>query len=464
MSEIILPYNYEPRTYQFPGWEYMEGAREGKRGVLVWHRRAGKDLFAINLVATKSQERVGLYWHLLPTYKQGRAIVWNGATRDGRSFLSHFPGITPGGDIASGGIVAAKNSTEMRITFNNGSQYQVVGTDDTNSLVGTNPIGCVFSEYSLHDPGAWDLIRPILLENGGWALFIYTARGRNHGYTLVEMAKRNPKWFCQILKAGDDGTKKHDGTPVFSDAMIQEERDTGMAEEMIQQEYYCSFDAPFVGSYYGTQMLLAEKTGRIMDRIPHEPSLPVETWWDIGINDSTTIWFVQKLGLEVRLIDYYECSGEGLGHYAKVLQGQVADGHHRAAYMYGKHLGPHDLNVREMTSAITRVKAAKALGIKFMVVKNHEVADGIEATRSLLSRCYFAMDRCQRGIEALRTYRKKWDEINKVFHDTPLHDWSSHGADAFRIGVMGSKAGSLMPKQRQQEQAQDEHNYMGASH
>src|SRR5688572_15313537 len=174
MSEILLPHRWSPRSYQRKLWGYMQGPAEGKRAVAVWHRRAGKDLLGINVVSTKIPERVGTYWHLLPTYKQGRAIVWNGFTRDGRSFLDHF----------HPDLVSAKNSTEMRMTFFNGANYQVVGTDDINSLVGTNPIGCIFSEYSLHDPGAWEYLRPILKENGGWALFIYTARGRNHGYTL----------------------------------------------------------------------------------------------------------------------------------------------------------------------------------------------------------------------------------------------------------------------------------------
>lgn len=452
MSEICLPFNYTPRAYQIPAWSYMEGDQEGKRGVCVWHRRTGKDLMAINLVATKSQERVGLYWHLLPTYKQGRAIVWNGATREGRPFLSHFPE----------DIVAGKNSTEMRVTFKNGSHYQVVGTDDTNSLVGTNPIGCIFSEYSLHDPGAWDLIRPILLENGGWALFIYTARGRNHGYTMLEMAKKNKRWFSQVLVAGDNGTRREDGTPVFSDEMIAEERATGMPEEMIQQEYFCSFDAPFVGSYYGSQMLLAEKTKRIVDYTLYEPKLPVETWWDLGMDDSTTIWFVQRYGTEIRLIDYYENSGEGLAHYAKALSGQSDGSYHRSAYTYSKHLGPHDIEVRELGTGVSRRKAAKDMGIKFTVGKRHEVEDGIEAVRTVLAQCWFDGKRCERGIEALRQYRKKWDENNKVFLNHPLHDWTSHGADSFRIGAMGMKAVSLF-KQKHQEKADDTYNYMATT-
>jgi hypothetical protein len=433
----------------------MEGDAEAKRAALVWHRRAGKDLMAINLVATKSQERVGLYWHLLPTYKQGRAIVWNGMTRNGRAFLDHFPQ----------SLVASKNGTEMRVTFTNGSMYQVVGTDDINSLVGTNPIGCVFSEYSLHDPAAWDYIRPILLENGGWAVFIYTARGRNHGYTLLEMAKKNKKWFCQVLKAGDAGTRREDGKPVFSDEQIQEERDSGMEEAMVQQEYFCSFDSPFIGSYYGSHMLTAEKQGRIMEDIPYDPKLPVHTWWDLGMNDSTTIWFVQLYGVEVRIIDYYENSGEGLTHYAKVLSGQasIKDGEHRSEYYYGKHIAPHDISVRELSGdGKSRKQIARGLGIKFQAVHQHEVADGIEAVRSLLPRCYFSMKRCERGIEALRQYRKKYNEDTKTYSNTPLHDWTSHAADGFRTGAMGMRD---RPKYGEagkppQEKAIDEHQYI----
>ena len=450
MSEIVLPYKWEPRDYQIPCWSYFEGQEEGNRAVEVWHRRAGKDLMGINIVSMKAQERVGLYWHLLPTYKQGRAIVWNGATRDGRPFLDHF----------HPDLVESKNGTEMRVTFTNGSMYQVVGTDSINSLVGTNPIGCIFSEYSLHDPGAWDLIRPILLENGGWALFIYTARGRNHGYTLKEMALRNKKWFCEVLVAGDSGTHRADGSAVFSDAQIQEERDTGMPEEMIQQEYYCSFDAPMVGSYYGAQMLAAEKQGRILENIDHDPRIPVETWWDLGVDDSTTIWFVQRVALEVRLIDYYSNSGEGLQHYAKVLDGQVSGGEHRGQYYYSSHMAPHDIEVRELgNNAKSRKQAGKELGIKFTTGKKHEVMDGIESVRSLLPRCYFSMKRCQAGLDALRAYRKEWDEDNKVFKDHPKHDWSSHGSDAFRTGAMGMRDRNLM-KKKNQTRVDDTYDYL----
>lgn len=431
-------------------WTYFEGPEEGKRAACVWHRRAGKDLVAINLIACKSQERVGLYWHMLPTYKQGRAIVWNGITRDGRKFLSHFPKE----------LIASENATEMRITFTNGSIYQVVGTDNIDSLVGTNPIGVVFSEYSLHDPKAWDLIRPILAENGGWAFFIYTARGKNHGYSLNQMAKKNPKWFSQVLVAGNAGTKREDGSPVIPDPVIEEERLAGMPEAMIQQEFYCSFEAPFVGAYYGDQMAAAEKGGRITS-VPHDPRLQVHTAWDIGVGDSTAIWFFQEYGFEIRVIDYYENSGEGLSHYLKILRGQVEGGEHRSSYTYGRHHAPHDIEVTEFTSGKSRIESAKELGLKFTTCKKHEVYDGIEITRQILPLCWFDAMRCERGIEALRQYRKEWDEKNKIFKDHPLHDWTSHPADAFRIYAMGRKGRSKQGTARRQERVIDEYAYGG---
>lgn len=449
MADIELPFKWEPRNYQLAAWKYFQGSAEGKRGVCVWHRRAGKDLFAINLIGTKIPERIGTYWHMLPTYKQGRNIVWNGHTRDGRAFLDHF----------HPDLVEAKNSTEMRVTFYNGANYQVVGTDDINSLVGTNPIGVVFSEYSLHDPGAWDYIRPILAENGGWALFIYTARGRNHGYTLQHMAKTNPRWFCEVLVAGNNGTKRPDGSPVISDDMIDEERKANMPEEMIQQEFYCSFDAPFVGAYYGQMMMRVERNGQLMDENLWEPRLTVDTAWDLGVNDTMVIWFIQSLHSEIRVIDYYEFSGEGLAHYAKVLRGQV-EGHERMGnYVYGTHWAPWDIAVRDLGTGKSRLQTAREYGIKFRPVKQHSVEDGIEAVRQLLPQCFFSTKNVMRGIEALRQYRKAYDDKNKCFRNNPLHDWTSNPADAFRTFAMGRRERRPRDEKRQ-ERAVDDFQYV----
>ncbi len=210
MDNVTLPYNFTPRDYQLPMWDYFQNGGNG--GVCVWHRRSGKDLNGIHMCAAKAMQRVGLYWHLLPTYQQGRKIVWNGMDRDGRPFIDAFPP-----ELIDG----VPKQQDMSIRLVNGSIYQVVGTDDVDRLVGTNPVGCIFSEYSLHDPAAWNYIRPILAENGGWALFIYTARGRNHGYRLFEMASKNERWFCQRLTVDDTG--------VVPQQLIDDERAEGSA-------------------------------------------------------------------------------------------------------------------------------------------------------------------------------------------------------------------------------------------
>lgn len=418
---IELPYNWTPRPNQVNLWRYFQGNVEGKRAAVVAHRRWGKDLTGINLTAPKLFERTGTYWHLLPTYKQGRAIVWNGFTRDGRAFLDHFPKE----------LIKARLNNEMRLHFLNpndssaeGSIYQVVGTDDVNSLVGTNPIGCIFSEYSLHNPAAWEYIRPILRENGGWALFIYTPRGHNHGYRLLQTAKK-AGWFVEVHKAGSgpDASKRHDGTPVISDADIEQERLAGMPEEMIQQEFYCSFEASLVGAYYSAQLDKAEKDGRITT-VNYEPRLPVSTAWDIGFSDATSIIFFQKHGLEIRIIDYYENSGEPLAHYVRLCK--------EKEYLYDVHYMPWDVEVKEWTSGKSRIEVARGLGMRVRVVPQHEVADGIEQARNIFPRIIFNGSKCERLIDALKSYCKEWDEEKRIFKDQPLHNWTSHPADAFR--------------------------------
>ena len=255
----------------------------------------------------------------------------------------------------------------------NDSIFQIVGTDNIDSIVGTNPIGCVFSEYALQDPRAWEFIRPILRENGGWAVFDYTPRGKNHGWTLYQMARDNPDWFTSLLTVDDTG--------VLTSADIDAERREGMDEDLIQQEYYCSFEGARQGAYYSAQLKLAEKEGRLTS-VPYEPIAGVQTWWDLGIGDSTAIWFTQTIGREVRVIDYLEASGEGLGYYAKALaaKGYVYD-------LKGAHHAPHDIEVRELGTGRSRLETAAGLGIDFHVVPRLGIDDGIEATRSFLSRC-----------------------------------------------------------------------------
>jgi len=215
---ITLPYNYQARPYQSGLYDCI--ANGYKRAVAVWHRRAGKDKTLLNLLIKEAFKRTGVYYYFFPTYNQGRKVLWDGIDRNGFRYLDHIPEPLREGN---------PNTTEMKIRLINGSLIQIIGTDNIDAIMGTNPVGCVFSEYSLQNPAAWDLIRPILAENGGWAVFNYTPRGRNHGFILYEMAKNNPEWFCELLTVDDTG--------VVTPEMVQAERDAGMSEEMIQQEF-----------------------------------------------------------------------------------------------------------------------------------------------------------------------------------------------------------------------------------
>mgnify|MGYP003344080106 CR=1 FL=1 len=273
----------------------------------MWHRRAGKDSLAVNFAAVAARRRAANYWHMLPTATQGRKVVWEGIDGQGRRMIDQaFPP----------GQRTGKLDDEMLLRLKGGSTWQVVGSDNFDRLVGANPVGVVFSEWALADPRAWDYIRPILAENGGWALFIYTPRGRNHGAQLFDMARKTEGWFAEKLTVEETG--------IIPSGVIEDERRSGMEEEMIRQEYFCSFEAALVGSYYGRLLETLEKEGQVRD-IAVDRTLPVITAWDLGIGDATSIWFAQQSGREIRLVDYYEASGVGLDHYVQVLRDKALE-------------------------------------------------------------------------------------------------------------------------------------------
>jgi len=412
-TTIAIPHKWLPRDYQKAAWFALESGI--KRLDLVWHRRAGKDIFSINYCATQAFQRPGVYWHILPTYRQGRKIVWEGVTRDGRPFLDHFPEE----------LVVRKRDDEMSLWLEGGSLYQVIGADDPDRLVGANPFGVIFSEFSLIDPRVWELLRPILAENGGWAVFIYTPRGYNHAHKLHRMAMKSDWWFSQVLTVDD--------TKAVSDLAIHQQREEGMPEELIQQEFFCSFEAPLVGSYYGKEIELAAKEGRI-GKIPHESALPVDTFWDLGMRDATAIWFHQRVAREHRLIDFEYRSGVGLSEYAKILR--------EKPYVYGEHLVPHDASVQELGTGVSRVETAASLGIPMRIIRKLDLMDGINATRMFLRKCWIDEEKCDYGLQALRQYTKEDTgerDLNNqiVYRDKPRHDWASHPADALRTGAVG---------------------------
>ncbi|HIG58834.1 MAG TPA: hypothetical protein EYQ21_05515 [Flavobacteriales bacterium] len=416
--ELQIPLNWSPRPYQHNLWDYLQ--KGGKRAVAVWHRRAGKDNTSLNWTVTAAIQRPGLYWHLLPTYQQGRKIVWDGMTKDGRTFLDYWPRQ----------LIKGVNNTEMKIELQNNSMWQVVGSDSVDRLVGSNPVGVVLSEYSLQDPKAWDFIRPILAENGGWAVFIYTPRGRNHGYDLYKMANANRDWFAEVLDVKTTGA--------ITQEAIEDERKAGMPEQMIQQEFYCSFDASLVGAYYATQMDALHKENRIMN-VPWDPNIPVETWWDLGMHDAMSIGFVQHVGSEIRAIDYEEHIGLGINDMAAMLR--------EKPYTYDRHLAPWDINIRELSTGVSRLESALRYGLRFQAGKQLPVQDGINAVRQMIPKMIFDANKCDRWIEALKQYTKLWDSKRNCFGTKPIHDWTSHPADMTRTGAVGlgfKKKGSIL--------------------
>jgi phage terminase large subunit len=407
-TQITLPYNFTPRWYQLPVLKALD--KGYKRVVWVAHRRSGKDKTILNYIAKAMYERVGAYYYVFPTYKQAKKVIWNGMDKDGFKFTDHFPEALRKRTI----------NDEMLIEMNNGSIFQLIGSDNIDSLVGSNPVGVVFSEWSLQNPQTWDYLSPILVENEGFAIFIYTPRGKNHGYTTLQMAQSFPeKWFALVTTVED--TK---AIPYAELAQQREEiirRDGNDAFYL--QEYMCSFDVPINGAYYGSQMLIAENEGRITS-VPYDMNTRVDTYWDLGMNDSMTIWFVQRAGREIHIIDYLENSGEGINFYIQELA--------RKGYIYGDHYAPHDIKVRELGTGKSRLEVASSLGINFELVPEIGVDDGIQAARNILNRCWFDKVKCEKGIDCLMSYHKQWDEKNQVFKNHPEHDWSSHGADSFR--------------------------------
>lgn len=420
---VQIPYKYVPREYQLPFWRAMEGGK--KRAVLVHHRRAGKDKTAWNYMVREAVRRVGNYYYFFPTYNQGRKVLWDGKDKGGMAFLSHIPEEIRAGD---------PNQTEMKIGLKNGSLIQVVGSDNIDTIVGTNPVGCVFSEYPLQDPRGWDFVRPILRENGGWAVFPYTPRGKNHGWDLYEMARGNPEWFCEVLTVRD--TYGRGGT--VSEADVEEERKSGMRDNLIEQEFYCSFEAAIENAVFGNEVYEARR-GKRITRVPWEKGLPVDTFWDLGWDDPTAIWFVQGVRGELRIIDYYESRLCDLSHYVGELK--------KRPYVYGRHVVPHDAGYKDMKHGKSAKEVARELGMEFEVWERVNKPDQVNAGRMIFNRCWFNdTPEVGKGFDALSSYHYGYDEEKKILSKQPVHDWSSHAADAFMLMALAwQERGKVIP-------------------
>lgn len=419
MATVRLPNNWRPRDYQMPAWKALESGK--KRALLIWHRRAGKDDVCLHWAATQGIQRAGNYWHMLPEYEQARKSVWNA--------INPHTGLRRIDEAFPQAIRRRTREDQMLIELANGSTWQLVGSDNYNSLVGSPPVGVTASEWALADPAAWGYLSPILRENGGWAVFITTPRGKNHAHDMFQGFQGNPEWYVERLTIND--TKALG--PEDIDAVRREYRATygdDQGESLFSQEYLCSFDAAVLGAYYAGELRKAEESKRI-GVVPIDPATEVHTAWDLGISDSTAIWFWQQ-GAALRLVDYLEVQGQGLESIVRTLKAK--------GYNYGRHILPHDAEVRELGTGKTRREMLESMGLgRIEIAPKLAVEDGINAARLMLARCWFDAEKCARGIEALKNYRTRIDEKRRIALG-PLHDWSSHGADAFRyLAVSGNQ-------------------------
>lgn len=413
---------FKPRDYQLP---FCRAFEEGtfKKFFICWPRRSGKDVCSFNLILRAALRKVGVYYYVFPTYSQGKKVIYDSITNEGKRFLDYIPRE----------LVAGTNSQELKIKLVNDSLIQIVGSDNIDSLVGTNPQGIVFSEYALQSPNAYAFLRPVLAANNGWCVMESTPRGKNHFWELYQIASNSSDWFVSKLTLDD--------TVHIPLEEIQKDLQEGLiSQDLVYQEYYTSFEMGVEGAYYAKYFDKMRLNGQI-GTVPHEEGFKVNTCWDIGVRDFTTILFFSVVGQTVRIFDCYENSKQGLEHYVQVLQ--------QKGYIYGKHIGPHDIKVKEWGSGMTRIEKAKHLGINFTVAPDVSIYDGIESVRSCLSKVWIDEKNCAPFIKAMENYRQEYDIKKKVYKPQPLHDWSSHWADAMRYLAIS------LPKTRDGLSAED---------
>lgn len=392
---------YRPRPQFLPFHK-----RSRRFACIVSHRGAGKTVATVHdLLDAALRKEDSRFAYVAPYYSQAKAVAWDYLRKACAPLAA---------------LGAKTNESELRCDLPGGGQVRLHGADNYNSLRGLHLDGVALDEFADFDPRAWpEVIRPALSQKRGGAIFIGTPRGRNEFYRVWTEAQTDPDWFALMLKASETGL-------VTADEIESSRR--AMSKEQFAQEYECSFDAAIVGSYYGELMAAAEQDKRIAG-VPYEPTAQVWTAWDLGIRDETAIWFAQVVGREVHLIDYYEASGVDLGHYVREINNRP--------YIYGGHIVPHDAQAKELGTGKTRLEVLDSLGLRNITVcAMHRVEDGINAVRVMLPRCWFDERKCERGIEALKLYRSAFDEKLKTLRPHPVHDWTSHPADAMRYLAM----------------------------
>jgi hypothetical protein len=391
--------------------------------VAVCHRRFGKTRFALGEISSSGFEcehHNPQYAYIAPTYGQAERVAWAYL----KEMFKDYPGVEKN-----------EQKLRLRIPRHDRGDYITIwllGSENPDSIRGIYLDGVILDEYAQCDPTIWgEVIRPALSDRLGWAIFIGTPKGTNNFYKIYQTALVNMvqspelKWYAFLAPASK--------TKIIADEELKAAR-AEMSEEEYDQEFECSFQAALVGSYYGKYLEEIDRLGYIGD-VEYDPGYPVQTYWDLGISDSTAIWFVQRIGEVYRVIDYYEMSGMGLEHYYDILM--------KKGYTYGEYWLPHDIANRELTSGETRYKTFKKLFGKYprIMKKVNKIEDRINATRMIFKKCRMNKIKCARGIDALRNYERKFDAKNNIWQDRPLHNWASHGSDAFGGFALSAKLG-----------------------
>jgi hypothetical protein len=401
MAERVVTIPYKPRAPQKLIHEAMD---EHRFVVGVAHRRMGKTVAALNQIikaALENNQQAPRYAYIAPTYSQAKRVAWD--------YLTHF--VRP--------LDAVANIAELRVDFL-GRRIQLYGSDNPDSLRGQYFDGVVLDEIGDQNPKIWnEIIRPALADRKGWCLFIGTPKGNNHFKELFDRASKEPGWSALQFKASE--TKIIDVEEL--DAARKE-----MGDDKYNQEFECSFNAAVEGSYYGKLINDLEEKGRMCD-ITRDDLCQTYVAWDLGMGDSTALWVAQNAGQETRLLDYVENHGQGLDWYVNWLK---ENNWHQA-----EQLLPHDVEVRELGTGKSRLEVLREAGLNVKVLPRLSVDDGIQSVRRLLPRCWFNMPKVKQGLDCVRNYRREYDEKRNVFYDKPLHDWASHGSDAFRYLALG---------------------------
>ena len=425
---IEIPYS--PRPLQA---KLHNALVKNRWGVVVCHRRFGKTVMAINHLlrdAILNDKNNPRYAYIAPTYRQAKAVAWD--------YLKQFAGKVP---------MVRFHETELRCDLPNGSRIQLLGAENYDSLRGIYLDGAVLDEMADMPESLFpEVLRPALSDRKGWAFFIGTPRGHNAFFDLYESAVNSNEWFTQVYKASE--------TEIVDKEELRAAKQM-MTEDQYEQEFECSWVANVPGAIYGKELQAAQESGRI-GNVPYDQAHKVDTWWDLGIGDSTAIWFTQNVGRAIHVIDFYEARNEGLPHYAKVLTSK--------SYLYGNHNAPHDIEVRELGSGKSRREIAYDLGINFRVVPKLPVEDGIHAAQLIISRCWFDQVNCKAGLEALRQYHRAYNERLRTFRNSPVHDWASHAADAWRYFAVGVREnrGFERPPQAIADSSYNPFNSIGA--